>query len=147
MSEITLKVTVPVLEELAKRDGGFVVQLSHAAAKEIGQKYGDAILQSAIVKGALDRLEKAIFAAQTEAGTQLENKIGEWDNSRNTGYRLRADVVTYIERSFEKIISDRFNKWIESNDVGAMLDKAASVYVERKLKEIMQKQLGDFLRK
>lgn len=147
MSELTIKVTIPVLEELAKRDEGFVIQLSHAAAKEIGEKYADAIIQSAVMKAAIARIEKAIVAAQVVAGEKLEEKIGEWDNRSHTGYRLRSDVVNYIEKNFEKIISDRFNEWAGSHTVGEFMDKFAEACIEKKLENMMKKQIGEFLRR
>ena len=143
---VTLKVTMPVLEELVKRDEEFVVQLSHAAAKEIGDKYGSAILKSKIVQEALDRLERGIVAAQTEAGQLLESKVGQWDNQRHTGYRLRLDVTKYIESHFQDIIAGRFKSWMESTDFAAMLDKLAKQYVEQKVESLLKKQVGEFLR-
>lgn len=146
MSELTMKVTMPVLEELAKRDEGFVVKLSHAAAKEIGEKYSDAIIKSAVVQKALDKLEGAIVAAQVEAGSQLEQKIGQWDQSYRTGYKLRIDVIGYIETHFKEIIRRRFEEWFKGQDVAAMLDAIAKNYVERKVEELLKKQVGEFLR-
>lgn len=143
---VTLKVTMPVLEELVKRDEDFVVQLSHAAAKEIGEKYGHALLQSKIVQEVLTKLEHAIVSAQTEAGRLLESKVGVWDNVRHTGYRLRQDVVKYIEANFERIIESRFKAWIESLDFPAVLDKLAKEYVETKVEELLKKEVGEFLR-
>ena len=141
-----LKVTVPVLEECIKHDSEFLLELSHAAAKEISSRYGGALLQSSIVKESLAKLEEAIIAAQLEAGRQLESKIGKWDNTYRTGYRLRNDVVKYIESNFSEIIATRFNKWLDSIDLSAKLDQLAKQYVEEKVEAVLKKQVGEFLR-
>lgn len=147
MSEITVKVTVPVLEELAARDEGFVVKLSHAAAKEIGERYSDAIISSAVVKKTLDKMDAAIVAAQVCAGSQLEQKIGEWSNGYHTGYRLREDVVKYIDANFQRLVQARFDAWLKTSAAGEAFDAALKNYAERKIAEIMKKEIGEFLRK
>lgn len=147
MSELTMKVTMPVLEELASRNEDFVVKLSHAAAKEIGEKYSDAILKSAIVQEALSKLDKAIVGAQVEAGELLAHKIGEWDNQRHTGYRLRLKVAEYIESHFQEIVVRKFDAWMKASDFEAKLDTLAKAYVERKVEALLKKQVGEFLLK
>ena len=121
--------------------------MSHAAAKEISEHYGKVITSSEVVKEALSKLDKAIVGAQVEAGRLLEQKIGQWDNHYNTGYRLRADVTKYIENQFTDIIRTKFEKWLESIDFNAVVDKIATQYVEKKMDAVLKQQLGDFLRR
>lgn len=148
MSELTMKVTVPVLEELAARNQDFVVQLSHAAAKEIGEKYSHAILQSTIVQDALARVDLEIVAAKQEAGNLVTSKIGMWDNSRSPNkYSLRQNVVDQINVDFGDIIHQRFEKWLETQSFDKIVTDIATRFVEQKMTALMKKELGEFLRR
>ncbi len=142
---VTLKLTVPVLQQLAQQDDTFVLELSHAAAKEIAQQYSDAIISSEVVKDALKKIDEAIVQAQVHAGQQLEQKIGEWDNYNRTGYRLRVDVVKYVESHFEKIVQSWFERWLATKDASTMIDGLVTKYVAAKVDEITKKQVGEWL--
>lgn len=148
MSELTMKLTVPVLQEMAALDQEFVVRLSHAAAKEIGEKYSSAILQSEIVKAALAKVDAEIAVARQTAGELVEGKLGVWDNSRSPNkYSLRQSVVAQINSGFEDIIRASFQSWLETQEFDKMIEGIATRFVENKMTEILKMELGNFLRR
>jgi hypothetical protein len=148
MSEVSVNITMSVLQALADRNEDFVLKLSYAAAKEISDKYSPAILKSSIVQEGLHKIEAEIATARKEAGELIGQKFGEWNNSAyGSKYTLRKDVQEYIHNNFSQIIRDEFNEWLKKIDFEKYIDKIVHDCVEKKMTETMKKELGEFLRR
>lgn len=145
-AQTTLKLTVPVLDALVKRDPDFLVQLSFAAAKEIGARYGDGILQSTVVQDAIKKADAAIGRAKVEAGEHVARSIGEWNSTAwGSQYRLRADVAAHLQQNFQQIIEERFRKWLETVNMDQLIEQCVVKLVNERFEAVLKQRLGVFL--
>lgn len=150
MSEITVKLTLPALEEIMKLNGEIPVQLSYAAVKEISEKYSQAVIDNRVVKEALSLIEYQIGLAKEEVGKAITEKIGEWGNSiYNRGFKLRPDVKLALEREFEQIVFEMFRKWAKGPQFDAMLSQLIEGHFKKRIddmiREIISKSIKDAL--
>ena len=144
----SIKLTVPALERIAQIQDDFLVQISHAAAKEISERHSKTIIDSAVVQDALNKVHSSIESARNEAGQILAAKIGEWDNtSWGSKYKLRSDVAKYINDHFMLLLRQEFDKWVSSLDLDKLFAELAKDYITKRFDEVLRQELGDFLKR
>lgn len=148
MSGVEIRVTLPVLEALIEKNEEFVVKLSHAAAREIAERHGSAIISATIVQEAIAKIAKEVAAAREEAGKQIEGRIGEWDQSSfGAKYRLRACVVEYIESQFREIAGAMFEKWLSTRNLDLLVTSHLREAINIRVGQIAKQSIVEFLKR
>lgn len=129
MSEDKLKLTLtrPALERLLGGDPEFEIQIKHAAAKELFEKYTDAIL-----------------------GPIIRQKVSEVLTTKSNRYPYKVEVNSEFKKAVDdfvnKMIKEHVNKFVEES-----LQKSIESEIERRIdleiKEVVRKKVRDKLDK
>jgi hypothetical protein len=100
---VTFKLTVPALERLIEKHPNIELELSHAAVKQISEKFMSVFDENRFIKEATNKINSATSEMQKFIGEKIAAKLGSWDNGVwNNGYSIRADIEKQIKNNFQK---------------------------------------------